>query len=111
MEPGHGLFTEELFGPVLGLMRPGSLEQAIDWINRIPYGNAATIFTRDGGAARAFTRGVECGMIGVNVGVPAPMALFSFSGWDQSFFGDLHVQGMEGVLFYTRQKTVLSRWL
>ena len=111
VEPGHGLFTEELFGPVLGLMRPGSLEEAIDWINRIPYGNAATIFTRDGGAARAFTRGVECGMIGVNVGVPAPMALLSFSGWDQSFFGDLHVQGTEGVLFYTRQKTVLSRWL
>ena len=110
VEPGHGLFTEELFGPVLGLMRPQSLEQAIDWINRIPYGNAATIFTRDGGAARAFSRGVECGMIGVNVGVPAPMALFSFSGWDQSFFGDLHVQGTEGVLFYTRQKTVLSRW-
>jgi malonate-semialdehyde dehydrogenase (acetylating)/methylmalonate-semialdehyde dehydrogenase len=111
VNPGHALFAEELFGPVLGQMRPASLEQAIDWINRIPYGNAATIFTRDGGAARAFHRGVECGMIGVNVGVPAPMALFSFSGWDQSFFGDLHVQGTEGVLFYTRQKTVLSRWL
>ena len=109
--PGHGLFAEELFGPVLGLMRPETLDQAIDWINRIPYGNAATIFTRDGGAARTFTRDVECGMIGVNVGVPAPMALFSFSGWDQSFFGDLHVQGTEGILFYTRQKTVLSRWL
>ena len=111
VNPGHGLFTEELFGPVLGLMRPETLDQAIDWINRIPYGNAATIFTRDGGAARTFARGVQCGMIGVNVGVPAPMALFSFSGWDQSFFGDLHVQGTEGILFYTRQKTVLSRWL
>jgi len=108
--PGHGLFAEELFGPVLGLMRPETLDQAIDWINRIPYGNAATIFTHDGGAARTFTREAECGMIGVNVGVPAPMALFSFSGWDQSFFGDLHVQGTEGILFYTRQKTVLSRW-
>jgi malonate-semialdehyde dehydrogenase (acetylating)/methylmalonate-semialdehyde dehydrogenase len=108
--PGHGLFAEELFGPVLGLMRPETLDQAIDWINRIPYGNAATIFTHDGGSARTFARGVECGMIGVNVGVPAPMALFSFSGWDQSFFGDLHVQGTEGILFYTRQKTVLSRW-
>ena len=108
--PGHGLFAEELFGPVLGLMRPETLDQAIDWINRIPYGNAATIFTHDGGAARTFAREAECGMIGVNVGVPAPMALFSFSGWDQSFFGDLHVQGTEGLLFYTRQKTVLSRW-
>ena len=109
--PSHGLFNDELFGPVLGLMRPTSFEQAIDWINRSPYGNAATIYTRDGGAARTFTREVACGMVGVNVGVPAPMALFSFSGWDQSFFGDLHVQGTEGFLFYTRQKTVLSRWL
>ncbi len=109
--PDHGVFTEELFGPLLGMMRPESLDQAIEWINRIPYGNAATIFTRDGGAARRFVREVECGMIGVNLGVPAPMALFSFSGWDQSFFGDLHVQGMEGVMFYTRQKTVLTRWM
>ena len=109
--PDHGVFTEELFGPLLGMMRPESLDQAVEWINRIPYGNAATIFTRDGGAARRFVREVECGMIGVNLGVPAPMALFSFSGWDQSFFGDLHVQGMEGVMFYTRQKTVLTRWM
>jgi malonate-semialdehyde dehydrogenase (acetylating)/methylmalonate-semialdehyde dehydrogenase len=109
--PSHDVFAEELFGPLLGMMRPGSLEEAIEWINRIPYGNAATIFTRDGAAARRFVREVECGMIGVNIGVPAPMALFSFSGWDQSFFGDLHVQGMEGVMFYTRQKTVLTRWV
>lgn len=108
--PDRELFTDELFGPVLGLMRPRSLEEAIEWINRIPYGNAATIFTRDGAAARTFARQVECGMVGVNLGVPAPMALFSFSGWDQSFFGDLHVQGTEGFLFYTRQKTVLTRW-
>ena len=105
------MFTNELFGPLLGMMRPESLDQAVEWINRIPYGNAATIFTRDGGAARRFVREVECGMIGVNLGVPAPMALFSFSGWDQSFFGDLHVQGMEGVMFYSRQKTVLTRWM
>lgn len=110
VRPEHSLFSEELFGPVLGLMRPGSLQEAIEWINRIPFGNAATIFTRDGGAARTFARQVECGMVGINVGVPAPMALFSFSGWDQSFFGDLHVQGTEGVLFYTRQKTTLTRW-
>lgn len=66
--------------------------------------------THDGGAARKFARQVECGMVGVNLGVPAPMAQFSFSGWDQSFYGDLHVQGTEGILFYTRQKTVLTRW-
>jgi len=108
--PEHDLFNDELFGPVLGLMRPQSLAEAIDWINRSPYGNAASIFTHDGGAARDFARQVQCGMVGVNLGVPAPMALFSFSGWDQSFFGDLHVQGTEGFLFYTRQKTVLTRW-
>lgn len=110
VRPEYDLFGDELFGPVLGLMRPQTLDEAIDWVNRIPYGNAATIFTNDGGAARTFARQVECGMVGINVGVPAPMALFSFSGWDQSFFGDLHVQGTEGVLFYTRQKTTLTRW-
>jgi malonate-semialdehyde dehydrogenase (acetylating)/methylmalonate-semialdehyde dehydrogenase len=68
------------------------------------------IFTQNGSAARKFAREVRCGMVGVNVGVPAPMALFSFSGWNRSFFGDLHVQGIEGVMFYTRQKVVLSRW-
>ena len=108
--PHQRLFTDELFGPVLGMMRPQSLDDAIEWTNRIPFGNAATIFTHDGGAARKFAREVECGMVGINLGVPAPMALFSFSGWDRSFYGDLHVQGTEGVLFYTRQKTVLTRW-
>lgn len=109
--PSHQIFRTELFGPLLGMMRPTSIEEAIAWVNQIPFGNAATIFTRDGNAARRFAREAECGMIGINVGVPAPMALFSFSGWDESFFGDLHVQGNEGVLFYTRQKTVLTRWL
>jgi malonate-semialdehyde dehydrogenase (acetylating)/methylmalonate-semialdehyde dehydrogenase len=108
--PGMALFEEEIFGPVLSLMRPSSLEEAIAWMRRTPYGNGATIFTGSGGAARQFAREMPCGMIGVNIGVPAPMPLFSFSGWNQSFFGDLHVQGMEGVLFYTRQKIVLSRW-
>ncbi|MEE2832516.1 MAG: CoA-acylating methylmalonate-semialdehyde dehydrogenase [Candidatus Latescibacterota bacterium] len=110
LKPEYNLFSKELFGPVLGLMRPQTLDEAIDWVNRIPFGNAASIFTHDGGAARTFAREVNCGMVGINVGVPAPMALFSFSGWDQSFFGDLHVQGTEGVLFYTRQKTTLTRW-
>ena len=108
--PDHPTYGEELFGPVLSVMHPRTLAEAIEWINRIPYGNAGTIFTSSGSAARQFALEAECGMIGINLGVPAPMALFSFSGWDRSFYGDLHVQGTEGVLFYTRQKTVLSRW-
>jgi malonate-semialdehyde dehydrogenase (acetylating) / methylmalonate-semialdehyde dehydrogenase len=108
--PKMNIFGSEVFGPVLSMLRPESLDEAIAWMNRIPYGNGATIFTSSGAAARQFSRQIQAGMVGINVGVPAPMALFSFSGWNQSFYGDLHVQGMEGVLFYTRQKVVLSRW-
>lgn len=108
--PDMRVAREEIFGPVLSLLRPNSLEEAIAWANRSGYGNGATIFTSSGGAARQFVRDVQCGMVGINIGVPAPMALFPFSGWNRSFFGDLHVQGMEGVHFYTRQKVVLSRW-
>ena len=104
------VFKDEIFGPVLSMLRPSTLDEAIEWMNSIQYGNGATIFTSSGGAARQFARQIQCGMVGINIGVPAPMALFSFSGWNQSFYGDLHVQGMEGVLFYTRQKVVLSRW-
>ena len=110
VEPDRDIFRDELFGPVLSMSHPETLDEAIEWFNRVPYGNAATLFTQDGGAARKFVREVQCGMIGINLGVPAPVALFPFSGWDESFFGDLHVQGKEGVIFYTRQKTVLSRW-
>lgn len=108
--PEQRLFQEELFGPILSMSRPSSLDEAINWLNRLPYGNGATIFTSSGAAAREFARRIHCGMVGVNIGVPAPMAVFPFSGWGRSFFGDLHVQGMEGVYFYTRQKVVLSRW-
>ena len=108
--PDMSLARTELFGPVLSIGRPESLDAAVDWINGGGYGNGAVIFTRSGGAAREFARRVQCGMIGVNVSVPAPMAVFSFSGWNRSFFGDLHVQGTEGVRFYTRQKVVFSRW-
>jgi len=108
--PTCGLFQDEIFGPVLSLVRPASLEQAITTMNELSFGNGATIFTGSGAAARQFTREMQCGMLGINVGVPAPMALFSFSGWNRSFLGDLHVQGLEGVMFYTRQKVVLSRW-
>ena len=108
--PQDPIFSQEVFGPVLSMLNPGSLDQAIDWINRLPFGNGASIFTTSGAAARHFSQKIQCGMVGVNLGVPAPMALFAFSGWNGSFFGDLHVQGTEGVMFYTRQKTVLSRW-
>ncbi len=108
--PEMHIAREEIFGPVLTMMRPRDLDEAIAWANRSPYGNGAVIFTSSGGAARQFAREVKCGMVGVNVGVPAPMAAFAFSGWNRSFFGDLHVQGTEGVMFYTRQKIVLSRW-
>ena len=107
---GMKVARTELFGPVLSLARPGSLEEAISWINTSGYGNGAVIFTSSGGAARQFVRDVQCGMIGVNVGVPAPMSIFAFSGWNDSFYGDLHVQGMEGIKFYTRQKVVFTRW-
>ncbi|MDP0497387.1 MAG: CoA-acylating methylmalonate-semialdehyde dehydrogenase [Verrucomicrobiota bacterium JB024] len=100
----------ELFGPVLTLGRVHSLPEAIDWANSTGYGNGAVIFTKDGGTARYFKQHVQCGMIGVNVGVPAAMAAFSFSGWNRSFFGDLHVQGEEGVYFYTRQQVSFTRW-
>ncbi|MDA1017901.1 MAG: CoA-acylating methylmalonate-semialdehyde dehydrogenase [Planctomycetota bacterium] len=110
VRPEQPLFQQEAFGPILSLVRPTSLDEAIAWMNRLPYGNGATIFTSSGAAARDFSRRIHCGMVGVNVGVPAPMAIFPFSGWGESFFGDLHVQGMEGVYFYTRQKVILSRW-
>jgi malonate-semialdehyde dehydrogenase (acetylating)/methylmalonate-semialdehyde dehydrogenase len=108
--PEMQIARDEIFGPVLSVMRVDDLQQAIARANESPYGNGAVIFTRDGGAARAFARHVNCGMIGVNVGVPAPMALFPFTGWNQSFFGDLHIQGTEGFHFYTHNKVILSRW-
>jgi malonate-semialdehyde dehydrogenase (acetylating)/methylmalonate-semialdehyde dehydrogenase len=108
--PDSAAAQDEIFGPVLTMLHPRDLDEAIVWANRSPYGNGAVIFTSHGGAARQFAREIQCGMVGINVGVPAPMAVFAFSGWNRSFFGDLHVQGTEGVMFYTRQKLILSRW-
>jgi malonate-semialdehyde dehydrogenase (acetylating)/methylmalonate-semialdehyde dehydrogenase len=108
--PDLSIARDEIFGPVLTMLQPRDLDEAIAWANRSPYGNGAVIFTGSGGSARQFAREIRCGMVGVNVGVPAPMAVFAFSGWNRSFFGDLHVQGTEGLMFYTRQKVVLSRW-
>lgn len=101
---------EEIFGPVLALERMDDLAEAIATINRSRFGNAAAIFTRDGGAARRFCREVECGMVGVNVSVPAPVAYFPFAGWRGSFYGDLHATGRDGVEFFTERKVVTSRW-
>ena len=107
---GMRVAREEIFGPVLSVVRVGDLEEAMAVGRDCPYGNGASIFTRDGRAAREFKHRFNAGMIGVNVGVPAPMAWFPFTGWNQSFFGDLHIQGSEGVQFYTRQKTTMTRW-
>jgi len=104
------LWREELFGPVLSVMRADSLDEALAHLNASRFGNAASIFTRSGGAARTFKRRAEAGMLGVNVGVAAPMSFFPFCGWKESFFGDLHATGADGVRFYTRTKVVTSRW-
>lgn len=101
---------EEVFGPVLNVMRAGSLGEAIALANGSAYGNGAAIFTNSGSAAREFKHSVNAGMIGINVGVPATMAMFPFTGWGESFFGDLHMQGREGVQFYTQQRVVSTRW-
>jgi malonate-semialdehyde dehydrogenase (acetylating)/methylmalonate-semialdehyde dehydrogenase len=101
---------EEVFGPVLNVMRLEDLEGALELANRSPYGNGASIFTRSGKAAREFKHRVKAGMVGVNIGVPASMAWFPFNGWEDSFFGDLHMQGREGVQFFTRQKVTMTRW-
>jgi len=104
------LAKEEVFGPVLNVMRMEDLDGAIEMANRSAFGNGAAIFTRSGGAAREFKHRVKAGMVGINVGVPATMAMFPFTGWDDSFYGDLHIQGREAVQFYTQQKVITSRW-
>jgi malonate-semialdehyde dehydrogenase (acetylating)/methylmalonate-semialdehyde dehydrogenase len=107
---GHEVLEEELFGPVLALVRAADLDEAIAKVNSSRYGNASVIFTESGGAAREYRYGVEAGMVGVNVGVAAPIAWFPFSGWKDSIDGDLHANGHDAVEFYTRKKVVTSRW-
>jgi malonate-semialdehyde dehydrogenase (acetylating)/methylmalonate-semialdehyde dehydrogenase len=104
------IYKDEIFGPVLIVLRVESLDEAIALVNRNPYGNGVAIFTSSGAAARQFERDIDVAMVGVNVPIPVPMAFFSFGGWKKSFFGDRHVYGMEGVQFYTRSKVVTSRW-
>jgi len=110
IDPGMALSREEIFGPVLGVLRAGSLDEALQFVNGSPLGNAAVIYTSSGAAAREFRQRAEAGMLGVNVGVPAPAPFFPFSGWKNSFFGDLHAQGRDALEFYTRKKVVTSRW-
>jgi malonate-semialdehyde dehydrogenase (acetylating) / methylmalonate-semialdehyde dehydrogenase len=109
--PEMSVYTDEIFGPVLSVLRVPSYEAALDLVNSNPYGNGTAIFTNDGGAARRFQYEVEVGMVGVNVPIPVPMAYYSFGGWKSSLFGDSHAHGTEGVHFFTRGKVVTSRWL
>ncbi len=108
--PGMSIYDEEIFGPVLSVVRAASYDEALALVNANPYGNGTAIFTHDGGAARRFQREVEVGMVGVNVPIPVPMAYYSFGGWKASLFGDTHAHGMDGIHFYTRGKVVTSRW-
>jgi malonate-semialdehyde dehydrogenase (acetylating)/methylmalonate-semialdehyde dehydrogenase len=110
VRPDMITMKEEVFGPVLNVVRMDDLDAAIELANSSAYGNGAAIFTRSGKAAREFRHRVQAGMVGINIGVPAPMAFFPFSGWNASFFGDLHLQGRESVAFYTQQKVTTTRW-
>ncbi len=109
--PDMSLYTDEIFGPVLSVVRVASYEEAVQLVNDHPYGNGTAIFTNDGGAARRYQNEVQVGMIGINVPIPVPMAYYSFGGWKNSLFGDTHAHGTEGVHFFTRGKVVTQRWL
>jgi malonate-semialdehyde dehydrogenase (acetylating)/methylmalonate-semialdehyde dehydrogenase len=110
VEAGHDSYKNEIFGPVLEVMRVETYEEAVKLVNDNPYGNGTAIFTRDGGAARQFQFEAQAGMVGINVPIPVPVAYYSFGGWKDSLFGDLNMYGPEGVQFYTRAKVVTSRW-
>jgi malonate-semialdehyde dehydrogenase (acetylating) / methylmalonate-semialdehyde dehydrogenase len=110
VKPEMDVYKDEIFGPVLGVTRVGTYDQAVRLVNENPYGNGVAIFTRDGGVARRFQFDVNVGMVGINVPIPVPVAYYSFGGWKNSLFGDLHVYGPEGIQFYTRGKVVTSRW-
>jgi malonate-semialdehyde dehydrogenase (acetylating)/methylmalonate-semialdehyde dehydrogenase len=110
VEQSHDSYCNEIFGPVLEVMRVATYDDAVRLVNDNPYGNGTAIFTRDGGAARQFQFEAQAGMVGVNVPIPVPVAYYSFGGWKDSLFGDLNMYGPEGIQFYTRSKIVTSRW-
>jgi malonate-semialdehyde dehydrogenase (acetylating)/methylmalonate-semialdehyde dehydrogenase len=110
VKPQMTIYKDEIFGPVLVVLRAETLEQAISLINQNPYANGTAIFTESGGAARRFANEIQVGMVGINVPIPVPVAFYSFGGWKSSLFGDLHVHGLEGVKFYTRTKVITTRW-
>ncbi|HEY1280733.1 MAG TPA: CoA-acylating methylmalonate-semialdehyde dehydrogenase [Acidimicrobiales bacterium] len=110
VQPEMDVYTDEIFGPVLDVVRVDTYDEAVRLVNDNPYGNGTAIFTRDGGAARQFQFEANCGMVGVNVPIPVPVAYYSFGGWKASLFGDTHMYGPDGIHFYTRTKVVTSRW-
>ncbi|MSQ02321.1 MAG: CoA-acylating methylmalonate-semialdehyde dehydrogenase [Myxococcales bacterium] len=110
VRPGTRMYTDEIFGPVLGVLRVATYDEALALVNSHEYGNGTAIFTRDGGAARRFQREVDVGMVGINVPIPVPVSYYSFGGWRASLFGDHHMYGPEGIRFFTRTKVVTSRW-
>ena len=110
VKPGMTIAREEIFGPVLSVIRVGDLDEAISLVNSSPFGNTTTIYTASGKTAREYASRIEVGMVGINMAVAAPMAFFPFSGWKQSFFGDLHAHGRDAIAFYTEQKVIMSRW-
>jgi malonate-semialdehyde dehydrogenase (acetylating)/methylmalonate-semialdehyde dehydrogenase len=104
------IYKDEIFGPVLVVLRVETLDEAITLVNANPYANGTAIFTRSGAAARHFQNEIQVGMVGINVPIPVPSAFYSFGGWKNSLFGDLHIYGTEGVKFYTRTKAITVRW-
>lgn len=105
------IWEDEIFAPVLSIVRVKDLDEAIKVTNKSRFANGSCIFTRDGGSVRKFRENIDAGMLGVNIGVPAPMAFFPFSGWKDSFYGDLHANGKDSIEFYTRKKVITSRWV
>ena len=110
VRPDMSIYKDEIFGPVLSVVRVDSYDEAVALVNANPYANGVAVFTNDGGAARTFENEIQVGMVGINVPIPVPMAYYSFGGWKNSLFGDVHVHGQEGVRFYTRAKVVTARW-
>jgi malonate-semialdehyde dehydrogenase (acetylating)/methylmalonate-semialdehyde dehydrogenase len=110
VKPGMPIYQHEIFGPVLGVIRLNSLDEAMALIDAHEYGNGTCLFTRDGEAARYFSDNIQIGMVGINVPLPVPVAYHSFGGWKRSLFGDLHAYGPDAVRFYTKRKTITQRW-